>query len=59
MLFGIEPLVAVIFIMSGALGRELNQHHTIYPWQLGKGSALDLTFWLAGCVIAAMTVTLG
>lgn len=59
MLFGIAPLVAVAFIMSGALGRELNQHNTIYPWQLGKGSALDLTFWLAGCVIATLAMTVG
>lgn len=57
MCFGITPFIALIFIMAGALGRELNQHHTIYPWQLHGGSFLDLAFWLLGSGLAASTVT--
>lgn len=55
--FGVPSVLAVAFIMAGAMGRELSQHRTIYPWDLGKGSFLDLAFWLAGCTLAAMTVT--
>lgn len=57
MCFGIPPFIALIFIMAGALGRELNQHHTIYPWQLHGGSFLDLFFWFSGCLLAGLTVT--
>lgn len=55
--FGVPSVLAFAFIMAGALGRELNQHHTIYPWDLHKGSFLDLAFWLLGSALAASTVT--
>ena len=43
---------AAAAVMTGALIRELIQHKGKKPWELGKGSILDLLFWSLGVGLA-------
>ncbi len=34
-------------------GREIGQHGNVMPWELGRGSWLDIAFWALGGIAGA------
>ncbi len=55
----IPVLAAALAVMSGAALREKLQHRDKKLFELGKGSMLDLLFWLLGISLAVGLILSG